>query len=34
VHENLIKYLDENRDIYWTDTFINIAIYLHEKTER
>lgn len=27
-HEELLKYLADNRDIYWTDTFINIMKYV------
>ena len=27
-HEELLKYLAENRSIYWTDTFINIMKYV------
>lgn len=29
-HEELLKYLSENQDIYWTDTFINIMKYVKE----
>ena len=28
-HEQLIKYLAENQDKYWTDTYINIMRYLN-----
>jgi peptidoglycan/xylan/chitin deacetylase (PgdA/CDA1 family) len=31
-HEELVKYLAEHKDIYWTDTFINIMKYV--KTEQ
>jgi len=27
-HEQLLQYLDENRDIYWIDTFLNIMKYV------
>ncbi|ACE86010.1 polysaccharide deacetylase family protein [Cellvibrio japonicus] len=27
-HEQLLKYLAENKDIYWTDTFVNIMKYV------
>jgi peptidoglycan/xylan/chitin deacetylase (PgdA/CDA1 family) len=30
-HEELVKYLAENKDIYWTDTFINIMKYVKEQ---
>jgi peptidoglycan/xylan/chitin deacetylase (PgdA/CDA1 family) len=31
-HEELLKFLADNRDVYWTDTYINIAKHL-SKTE-
>ncbi len=30
-HEELLKYLADNRSIYWTDTFINIMMYVKNK---
>lgn len=30
-HEQLVKYLAANKDIYWTDTFINIMKYVKEQ---
>ena len=30
-HEELLKYLADNKDIYWTDTFINIMKYVKEQ---
>ncbi len=30
-HEELVKYLSENKDIYWTDTFLNIMKYVKEQ---
>lgn len=30
-HEELVKYLAENKNIYWTDTFINIMKYVKEQ---
>lgn len=30
-HEELVKYLADNKDIYWTDTFINIMKYVKEQ---
>ena len=30
-HEELLKYLDENRDVYWTDTFVNVSKNLIER---
>jgi peptidoglycan/xylan/chitin deacetylase (PgdA/CDA1 family) len=30
-HEELVKYLAANRDIYWTDTFVNIMKYVKEQ---
>lgn len=30
-HEELLQYLDDNRDIYWTDTFINIMKYVKKN---
>src|SRR5690606_19274453 len=27
-HEELLKYLEKNKDIYWTDSFINIMKYV------
>lgn len=29
-HEQLLKYLSDNRDIYWTDTYINIMTHLNK----
>lgn len=30
-HEELLKYLAANRDIYWVDTFVNIMKYVREQ---
>lgn len=30
-HEELVKYLAEHKDIYWTDTFVNIMKYVKEQ---
>lgn len=30
-HEQLLEYLDANRDIYWVDTFLNIMKYVKSK---
>lgn len=30
-HEELLKYLADNKDIYWTDTFVNIMKYVKEQ---
>lgn len=30
-HEELVKYLAENKKIYWTDTFVNIMTYVKEQ---
>lgn len=30
-HEELLKYLADNKDIYWTDSFINIMKYVKEQ---
>ena len=30
-HEELVKYLAANSDIYWTDTFVNIMKYVKEQ---
>lgn len=30
-HEELVKYLSENKDKYWTDTFLNIMKYVKEE---
>ena len=30
-HDELLKYLAENRGIYWTDTFINIMKYVKQR---
>ena len=30
-HEELLQYLADHRDIYWTDTFINIMKYVKEQ---
>jgi peptidoglycan/xylan/chitin deacetylase (PgdA/CDA1 family) len=31
-HEELVKYLAENRQLYWTDTFLNVMKYVKAKT--
>jgi peptidoglycan/xylan/chitin deacetylase (PgdA/CDA1 family) len=33
-HEELVKYLSEHKDIYWTDTFLNIMKYVKEEQKR
>jgi peptidoglycan/xylan/chitin deacetylase (PgdA/CDA1 family) len=33
-HEELLKYLADNKDIYWTDTFINIMKYVKENQQK
>lgn len=30
-HEQLLKYLADNKDIYWTDTFVNIMKYVKSQ---
>lgn len=30
-HETLLKYLDENREIYWTDTYLNIMKHVNAQ---
>ena len=30
-HEELVKYLADNKEIYWTDTFVNIMKYVKEQ---
>ncbi|HEY7885583.1 MAG TPA: polysaccharide deacetylase, partial [Cellvibrionaceae bacterium] len=30
-HEQLVKYLAENRDIYWTDTYLNIMKHANDQ---
>ena len=30
-HDALLRFLDENRGTYWTDTFINITSYVNEQ---
>lgn len=30
-HEELLKYLSDNRKIYWTDTFLNIMTYVKKQ---
>jgi len=30
-HAELLQFLSENRDIYWTDTYINIMRYVNER---
>jgi len=30
-HEELLQYLADNKDIYWTDTFLNIMKYVKEQ---
>lgn len=32
-HEQLLKYLSENRDIYWVDSYINIMEYVNKHRE-
>jgi peptidoglycan/xylan/chitin deacetylase (PgdA/CDA1 family) len=31
-HEELVKYLADNRKIYWTDTFLNIMTYVKKQS--
>lgn len=33
-HEELLKYLAANRNIYWTDTFINIMKYVKQQQKK
>jgi peptidoglycan/xylan/chitin deacetylase (PgdA/CDA1 family) len=33
-HEALLKYLADNRGIYWTDTFINIMMYVKNEQQQ
>lgn len=33
-HEELVKYLAENKDIYWTDSFINIMNYVKQQQDK
>ena len=33
-HEELLKYLEKNKDIYWTDSFINIMKYVRQQQAR
>ena len=33
-HEQLLQYLDENRNIYWTDTFLNVVKHVKQESER
>lgn len=33
-HEELLKYLADNRDIYWVDTFVNIMKYVKEEQKK
>ena len=33
-HEELLKYLAANKNIYWTDTFINIMRYVRQQQEQ
>jgi peptidoglycan/xylan/chitin deacetylase (PgdA/CDA1 family) len=33
-HEELLKYLNDNRDIYWTDTFLNIMKYVKAQQKQ
>ncbi|MFC3116524.1 polysaccharide deacetylase family protein [Cellvibrio fontiphilus] len=33
-HEELLKYLADNKDTYWTDTFINIMKYVKEEQKK
>lgn len=30
-HEALLQYLDENREVYWVDTFLNIMLYVKDQ---
>jgi peptidoglycan/xylan/chitin deacetylase (PgdA/CDA1 family) len=30
-HEALLQYLDENRDVFWVDTFLNIMHYVKDQ---
>lgn len=33
-HEDLLKYLADNKDIYWVDTFVNIMKYVKEEQKQ
>lgn len=33
-HEELVKYLAQHRDVYWTDTFISIMKYVKDEQQR
>jgi len=33
-HEELVKYLAENKNIYWTDTFVNIMKYVKTQQQK
>jgi hypothetical protein len=33
-HDELLKYLYDNKDIYWTDTFINIMKHVKENQKK
>jgi peptidoglycan/xylan/chitin deacetylase (PgdA/CDA1 family) len=33
-HDELLRHLAENRDVYWTDTFLNIMKYVRKQKER
>lgn len=33
-HEELVKYLAANKDVYWTDTFVNIMKYVKEQQQK
>lgn len=33
-HEELLKYLADNKDVYWTDTFINIMKYVKARQQQ
>jgi peptidoglycan/xylan/chitin deacetylase (PgdA/CDA1 family) len=33
-HEQLLKYLADNRSLYWTDTFLNIMKYVKSQREK
>jgi peptidoglycan/xylan/chitin deacetylase (PgdA/CDA1 family) len=33
-HEELLKYLADNKDIYWVDTFVNIMKYVKEEQKK
>ena len=33
-HEQLLQYLDDNRNIYWTDTFLNVVKHVKQESKR